>query len=185
VSVFDAAEVVCRDGLPITTPERTLLDLAVVIASGHLEQALARGVRERIVTVSRMESVLARHPRRRGTRLLRALLAAAAGPAFTRSEAEARFLELMRQAGIREAETNVVVHGVEVDVFWRLERLVVEIDGYAFHHSRDAFERDRARDAILAAAGIRVLRVTWRQIEREPMAVVARVAQALARSFVS
>ena len=73
------------------------------------------------------------------------------------------------------------VNGYEVDFLWRRQRLVVEIDGYAYHSSRSAFERDRAKDAVLAAAGYLVIRITWLQMHREPYAVVARLAQALAQ----
>lgn len=72
------------------------------------------------------------------------------------------------------------VAGHEVDLFWADERLVVEIDGYAFHGSRAAFERDRRRDADLVAAGCAVIRITWRQAVHEPLATVARVAVARA-----
>jgi very-short-patch-repair endonuclease len=58
---------------------------------------------------------------------------------------------------------------------------VVDVDGYAYHGTRAAFERDRARDAELQAAGYRVIRVTWRQLVDEPEAVIARIAQALAQ----
>ena len=72
------------------------------------------------------------------------------------------------------------VAGHEVDFLWPAERLVVEIDGFAFHSSSRTFERDRRRDAALTAAGYRVVRVTWRQIEDEGEAVLARLAMALA-----
>jgi very-short-patch-repair endonuclease len=74
------------------------------------------------------------------------------------------------------------VRGHEVDFHWRSERLVLEVDGYAYHRSRAAFERDRQRDAELGAAGLRVLRVTWRHIVDEPEALLARLAQALTYS---
>ena len=67
----------------------------------------------------------------------------------------------------------------EVDFFWREHSLVVEVDGYAFHSSRTAFERDRRRDAELASVGVRVVRVTWRQIAGEREAVAAMLARAL------
>jgi very-short-patch-repair endonuclease len=67
-----------------------------------------------------------------------------------------------------------------VDFLWRRHRLIVEIDGYRFHSSRSAFERDRRRDAELAAAGYQVIRVTWRQITEEPYSVVALLSQTLA-----
>lgn len=69
--------------------------------------------------------------------------------------------------------------GYEVDMLWRAEKLVVEVDGHAFHSHRAAFERDRARDQALVAAGYRVIRVTWRQLEREPLAVLSRIAASL------
>jgi very-short-patch-repair endonuclease len=56
---------------------------------------------------------------------------------------------------------------------------VVEVDGYAFHSSARSFERDRRRDAILEAAGYRVMRVRWKQLIEEPIAVAVRIAQAL------
>jgi very-short-patch-repair endonuclease len=69
-----------------------------------------------------------------------------------------------------------------VDFLWRAERLVVEVDGFAFHSSRSRFESDRLRDAQLVATGIRVLRVTWRQIVETPEALLVRVAQSLMAS---
>lgn len=59
--------------------------------------------------------------------------------------------------------------------------LPAEVDGFAFHSTRAAFERDRLRDAELQARGLAVLRVTWRQIVDEPDALVARLARALTR----
>ena len=59
--------------------------------------------------------------------------------------------------------------------------MIVETDGWAAHGHRRAFERDRARDAELAALGYIVVRVTWRQLHDEPLRVVTRVAQVLAR----
>lgn len=83
-------------------------------------------------------------------------------------------------AGASVAQIHRRVVGHEVDFYWRAERLIVEIDGYAFHGSRVRFESDRRRDAALLAAGLRVMRVTWQQIEREPEALLVRMAQALA-----
>jgi very-short-patch-repair endonuclease len=57
--------------------------------------------------------------------------------------------------------------------------LIVEIDGFAFHSSSVAFERDRRRDAVLAGSGFRVLRVTWRQLTREPEALLVNLTRAL------
>ena len=86
-------------------------------------------------------------------------------------------LALVREAGLPVPRANVQVGRHEVDFLWPEQRLVVEVDGFGFHSSRAAFERDR--DADLTAGGYRVIRVTRRQITEEPFMVVARLAQAL------
>jgi very-short-patch-repair endonuclease len=73
-----------------------------------------------------------------------------------------------------------MVQGLEVDFVWRERRLIVEIDGFAFHGNRVAFEQDRDRDSRLAAAGYRVIRFTWRQLTGQPEGVLIRLGQALA-----
>ncbi|HEY8470819.1 MAG TPA: DUF559 domain-containing protein [Longimicrobiales bacterium] len=172
-------EVTVLEGIPITTPARTILDLASVAPSRRVEQFLARVVREALTTPGEVLGLVARHPRRPGGPLVRALLEREHGPAFTRSEAEERFLALVRKADLPEPELNVVVGDHEVDFLWRRERLVVEVDGFEFHSSRDRFENDRRRDADLFGLGLRVVRVTWRQITTEPEATLVRVTRAL------
>jgi very-short-patch-repair endonuclease len=86
---------------------------------------------------------------------------------------------LVRKAQLRDPEINVPVHGYEVDFLWRAERFVVEIDGRAFHSSDRAFESDRRRDGVLLASGMRVMRVTWHQIAKEPEALLTRLVRAL------
>ena len=103
-----------------------------------------------------------------------------AGRAFTRSEAELKMLRLIRSADLPTPRVNARVAGYEVDFLWPDQRLVVEVDGHAYHANRRAFERDRERDAALAAAGITVVRVTWRQLAGAPEAIVARIASAVA-----
>jgi very-short-patch-repair endonuclease len=99
---------------------------------------------------------------------------------MTRSEAERRLLALIRRAGLPLPQTNVKVRGHEVDLYWPERRLVVEFDGWAYHSTRAAFERDRLKDAELQLAGERVIRVTNRQLTRRPEALVARFATGLA-----
>jgi very-short-patch-repair endonuclease/predicted transcriptional regulator of viral defense system len=170
-------EVTRLDGIPVTTPARTLLDLASTEDLRALDSAVARAIAARLTTRGRILALLRGPARRPGASLLRAVLSAR--PALTRSEAEERLLALVRKARLPEPSTNVPIHGYEVDFLWREEGLVVEVDGFAFHASRESFERDRRRDAVLAAAGLRVIRITWRQLEGEPEAVLVRVAQAL------
>ncbi|MFL5817513.1 MAG: endonuclease domain-containing protein [Conexibacter sp.] len=64
--------------------------------------------------------------------------------------------------------TNALLEGFRVDAVWRTHRIAVELDGWASHHTRHAFERDRERDAALTAAGWRVVRFTYRQVTARP-----------------
>jgi very-short-patch-repair endonuclease len=171
-------DVTKHEQIPVTTPTRTLVDLAAVLRPTALERAVAEGVARRLVEEAALERAVARHQGARGIGKLRAVLGGT-GPAFTRSTAEESLLALVRRARLVSPEVNVIVGGHEVDFFWPTERLVVEVDGRAFHSSARAFERDRRRDAELAARGIRVMRVTWKQLTREPEAVLVRLGGAL------
>ena len=103
------------------------------------------------------------------------------GPApWTQSELEDRFLALIRDAGLPEPQCNVLVEGELVDAVWRDQKLIVEIDGYGYHRSREQFEADRRRDAKLQVAGYRVIRLTQRRIDTEPGAVAALIRALLA-----
>jgi very-short-patch-repair endonuclease len=177
---LSADETTFIDNVPVTVPARTVLDLAVSAGEKELEQALAQADRQGLAKRGQIVKLLARYPRRAGTLNLRALLARDGGPALTRSEAESRFLTLVRTAQLGRPEANAFVQGSEVDFLWRAERVVVEVDGRAFHSSSGAFERDRRRDALFAAAGFLVIRVTWRQLSMEPEALLVRLARALA-----
>jgi very-short-patch-repair endonuclease len=168
-----ALEATTRHGILVTTPARTLLDVADA-HPGDLSRALEEARIRRLVGPAEL---LARASHGRGTAQLRQLLAQE--PSLTRSEAERRLLALVAAARLPVPRTNVRVGRHEVDALWAAQRLVVEVDGYAFHSSRAAFERDRLRDAELQALGYRVMRVTWRQLTREREALAARLAVAI------
>jgi very-short-patch-repair endonuclease len=175
-------EITHVEGIPLTTPARTILDLAGAVTPRELERAFAFAEREGLASSSAVLELVHRHPGVRGSGRLRTLLAAGEGAAFTRSEAEERLLRLVRSGGLPAPEMNVVVHGREVDCYWRQAGLVVEVDGYAFHGSARAFVRDRQRDSALAAAGLRVLRLSWHQVTAERDRTLVQLAQALART---
>lgn len=86
---------------------------------------------------------------------------------------------MISRAGLPRPLVNARVAGYEVDLYWPDRGLVVEVDGYAFHHRRAEFERDRLREQVLLGAGLRVSRVTWPQIVDHPDEVAARLAAAL------
>ena len=149
--------------LRVTSPARTLENLR----GDEFERALNEAQILRLLT----HREVCESPR-----LTRALHDA---PGFTRSEAERRLLALLKRAGLPAPETNVRVHGHEVDMYWRSQHLAVEFDGWAYHSTRAAFERDRLKDADLLLHGERVMRITHRQIAHAPDALLARVAAAL------
>lgn len=182
VAALDVRDVRLHQGVPVTAPARTLIDLAGSTDRVTLERALAEARVLRLVTNRELRAALGRCPTRRGAALVRACLNEGDERTRTRSEAERRLLELIRDSGVPAPETNARLLGYEVDVLWRAQKLVVEVDGHAFHGHRVAFERDRARDQALVAAGYRVIRVTWRQLEREPLVVLARIIQALGQA---
>ena len=173
-------DVAVREGIPVTTAARTVLDLAAVLASRELEQLVARAADLKLLPAGELRSLMTRYERRPGTPLLRLILETEAGPALTRSEAEERLLALVRKAQLPAPAANVRIGNYELDFYWQREQVVVEVDGFAFHGSARSFENDRRRDAWLAARGLRVMRVTWRQLTREPEVVLVRLAQALA-----
>ncbi len=164
------------DGVPVTSATRTIVDLAVA-RDPCLESAAARALRRGLAG---RDELVERARATRGCRSLMRLLDA--GPALTESEAEARFLKLVRRAHLPMPECNVPLGRFVVDFLWRDESLIVEIDGFAFHSDRSTFESDRVRDAELQLAGFRVLRFTWRMLVDQPQAVVARLARALGNS---
>jgi hypothetical protein len=177
---LDPQDRAVRDGIPITTVARTLLDVAEVVRSHEFERAVEQAERLRLFDLREVENVCERSCGRRGLRPLRALLGDAVGePPWTRSELERRFLDLCRDAGLPEPALNVSVAGFVVDFLWSSQRLVIELDGHAFHSTRTAFERDRVRDAKLQLAGFRVMRVTYRRLDRESCAVAQEVGALL------
>ena len=165
------------EGVPVTTAARTIWDLAGTSAGRDLERSLAAALDRGLVRTTQLRRLLDRHRGAPGSRRLRDLLEA--GPVLTRSEAEERFLDLVRKAQLPEPRVNARLEGLEVDFLWSRRRLVVEVDGFAHHGSGASFEADRRRDGRLVAAGFAVIRVTWRQLTREPLAVVGSVARAL------
>jgi len=172
-SRLPADEVTEVDGIPTTTVPRTLLDLATVLDRHRLERAINEAEVLQLTDQLSLPDLLERYPRRHGTRALREILAdSRLGLEVTRSELESRFLRFLAEAGLPRPQTNALLpvgqEVFEVDCVWRRCGVVVELDGRTVHDTARAFERDRARDRALSAAGWRVVRVTWRQLASEP-----------------
>jgi very-short-patch-repair endonuclease len=167
-------EVVTCEGIPCTSPARTLVDLAGVLDRRRLRRALERSLELRVFDRRLVDAALGRANGRRGTGALRALLAELPDdPPPLRSELERRFLDLVRAEGLPLPVVNARIGDHEVDFHWPAPRLIVETDGRATHDTARQFEEDRRRDMELTLAGWHVVRVGWRQVVHEPGRVVA------------
>lgn len=173
---IDPLDATVRSGIPVTGPARTLLDLAEVLAERDMDAALAEAAIEDLADRAALEAVIARSHGRRGAAILSRLLDDVEP---TRSALEREFRSLVRAHGLPRPVLNGRVNGYEADAHWPDVRLVVEIDGYAYHGTRKAFEDDRERDAELQACGWRVVRITFRQLRRRPAAVAGRLRRTL------
>ncbi len=169
-----------RDRVPVTAPARTLIDMAGQVSDDTVADALAQGRVMRLISDRELNAAIARYPIRAGTARLRRVLRDEHEPTLTRSRFERRLVSLTDRAQLPRPRVNVMLHGFLVDAVWRAAKLVLELDSYRFHAHRGAFETDRKRDQVLAATGYVVVRATWRQLRDEPMATMARIAQALA-----
>lgn len=165
------------DGIPVTTPERTLVDLAGAAPLRDAERALAQALDRDLVRPRQFSAALERYARRPGVRYLAACLRD--GVDLTRSEAEERFRRLVLRGGLPAPESNVRVGAFEVDFLWREGQVIVEIDGLAYHGSKAAQQRDRRRDAALQAAGYVVMRFTWQRLVQEELTVLVEITRAL------
>jgi very-short-patch-repair endonuclease len=174
-------EVITRHGIRVTTPARTLLDLSPSMPERALDRLVEEAQVLDLVTRADLLRTVEQGAHRPGIRKLATIVGSPDEPAFTRSEAERLLVELVRTAGLPRPHTNTRVAGHEVDAVWRADKLIVEVDGWTYHRTRQAFERDRARDGRLLVAGYRVLRITWRQLTREPAKVTAMLGAVLTR----
>ena len=164
-----------RVGIPVTSVARTLLDLASLVRREQLKRAFEEAERLGVLDVAAVQRICERSAGRSGLRWLRSLVVEARSPPETRSGLERRFLRLIEGAGLSPPLVNTLIAGHEVDMAWPAAGLVIELDGFAYHRTRGAFERDRARDADLQLAGLRVLRLTSRRLDQDADGVVAAI----------
>jgi very-short-patch-repair endonuclease len=179
--ILEPIDVMRHRGIPVTSPARTLIDLATVLPEAGLRRAASRAQSLQLVNLGQLVAALRRLGRgRRGITKLRRIVAA--GPAPTRSELEDLVLEFLLSNGLARPEVNrpMVLNGRRVvpDFRWPDQMLVIEADGAAWHDHRLAREDDSDRQALLEAHGERVLRITWDQVVSEPDRTLARIRSA-------
>lgn len=174
-SVIPADERTTIAGIPVTTVARTLLDLAAVESGHRVQRALNEAERRGLGDNPSLTDLLHRYGPRRGSAKLRRLTVT---DELTRSELERRFLRFLDDHNLPRPQTNALVEGYEVDAYWPEHNLVVELDGFAFHSTRRAFDTDRERDRILQAAGHRVVRITASHLTPATAADLQRLLRA-------
>ena len=167
-------------GIPVTSPARTVLDVAPGFDDPSLRRLVRRAQGERRANVRQLADGLRRlGPRPGAGRVARII---ATGPAPTRSELEDVVLDLILHGGLAHPDVNVplILGGRRVvpDFRWPQQRLVLEADGAAWHDDPVARADDAERQARLEAHGERVLRVTWAQAIERRAETLARLSAA-------
>jgi hypothetical protein len=169
--------------IPVTSPARTLVDLAPMLTAAQLQSTLGEADRRGLLDVQAVERALARTKGRHGHghRPLRPALGAHAkhGAVLTRSWLEERFLDLVIDAGLPRPLLNAPAAGFEVDALWPGERVAVELDGWADHKEREAAARDRDKTNRLQVAGYVVLRFMHGDVVGDPERVTSALRGAL------
>jgi very-short-patch-repair endonuclease len=180
VSALPPEERALHRRIAVTSPARTILDLATQLPPRQLERAIDEAERLGLCSEENLDEIVHAHFGRPGAGALGALLRKhRPGSTATRNDFEERFLGVCRRYRLPQPEVNVPLLDYVVDFLWREARLVVEVDGRATHGTRRAFQQDRDRDGRLTVAGYRVVRFTWWDVTRRPSVVADRVRRLL------
>ena len=168
--------------IPVTSVARTLVDLGALVSSAKLRRVVERAEQLELFDGFAVWPIIERRRGRPGVAVLEELLLDAAeyGLPKTRSYLEAEFIEFCIGHGLPRPQVNRYDGTQEVDFRWPSTKTVVETDGWQFHRTRAAFERDALRTQRLASEGWTVVRITWRQIHRDPEGVTKRLRLILA-----
>jgi hypothetical protein len=171
-------EVERRHGIALTTPARTLVDLAGILDLAVLRKVVGRAAIRRKLDLQTIDIAIYNAKGRRGLKMLELALV----PYRTkdgkvpdvRSDFETLVLPQLLDMELPRPNTNAPIHidgeRFLVDFLWEKEWVIVETDGRETHETATAFQDDRRRDQFLAAAGYRVLRVTWNRSTVTPLA---------------
>jgi very-short-patch-repair endonuclease len=169
------ADVTRHVGVPVTSPARTLLDVAATLTDKALTRAVNEALLSNYLHEADLRALIERcriHPQ--ATRI-----EAVIAEDRSRSWLEDEFRPWLRRFKLPEARFNVLVNGREVDVYFPQERLIIELDGFEVHRGRAAFENDRDRDADMLVNGMPTLRITRRRIRSAPAKEAERLRSIL------
>ncbi|MGN6201170.1 MAG: DUF559 domain-containing protein [Solirubrobacterales bacterium] len=170
----------------MTSPFRTIFDLAAIAEMRELERAFHEAEAREVTDRVSLPLLLERYPGRRGSRKVQALLEAQGPVGITRNEFEEAFVALVDRFDIRRPRMNapLAIRGrfVEIDALWERERVAVELDSRGIHGTHKKFESDRQRDRVLVAEGWKTMRITWRQLQEESKEIARDLRAAIERS---
>jgi hypothetical protein len=176
----DPRDFTTRLGLPITSPERTVLDLADILSEWELEAAVAEAMVHSLVTVDSLKDTIDRAGRRKGVpKVLRVITDS---PGLTRSQYERLLSKICHAAGLPQPIMNAKVHGYEVDAFFTEHGVIVEVNPFSTHGHKRAHDKDTKKIADLTAKGYRVIPFTDTQLVDDQLYVVAKLQAALTQS---
>jgi hypothetical protein len=164
-------------GVPTITPARTALDIAPRLSRKQFTRLVNDHLRDGLLKLGALEDILARNPLHPGTKLLRRFVENPTNP--TRSWFEDAFPAFAEKYGLPPYEINAWINGREVDVLFRKQRVIVELDGKDFHMDEEAFENDRERDAENLRYRLVTVRITRERFEGTPDYEAARLLEIL------
>jgi hypothetical protein len=163
------SHIVEEQGIPVTTVERAMLDMAGRLDAKQTERALVAVDRSGRINWAELQRLVARGRGKKGiARLRRVAMEVDPRAVDARSPLEVDFLALCREVEIPPPQVNVFVGSHLVDFLWSAQRVVVETDSYTYHRDRPAFESDHERTVALTAAGYQVHRATYRMLAWDP-----------------
>jgi hypothetical protein len=174
---LEPRDVTRQHGVPTTTPARTALDIAPRLSRKQLTRLVNNARLDSHIKLASLADVLERNRYHPGTKLLRPFVDHPTNP--TRSGFEDAFPAFAEKYGLPEFELNARVNGREVDVLFRNQRVIVELDSRAFHMDEEAFEDDRERDAENLKHGFITVRITDERFENTPDREAARLLEVL------
>jgi hypothetical protein len=157
----------------VTSPARTVLDCAPDLTDKRLTRIVNDARREGYIHLESLAEMVERWPRHPGAARLRPFIENPTNP--SRSDFEDEFLPFCERFGLPRPQINTMVAGREVDVYFAAEGVIVELDGWDFHSSRDVFESDRDKDADATALGLATVRITRKRVTQTPAKEAARL----------
>ncbi len=176
-----------REGMRVTTLDRTAVDLAAVLTERHLEAVVDDLLSRRRTTVDDLERVLNDVARKGkpGTRSMRSVLKNRSGVDYRRSKLERRGIRILKQVGLPPFEVEYAIPWSterRYDVAFPSAKLAIEWDSFRWHVEASTFQSDKERDREAMEHGWRILRFTWRDVTDNPDMVVATIRSVLTRA---